>query len=188
MSNLSGLYDENANTAGDFEPLPAGIYTLELIESDIAATSAGTGKLFKYKASVVEGERKESLVFGQMNLQNPNPTATKIGQEEFASLRLVTGTPSPEDTADLHFRAFQAVVKVEPAKKVGDKEYGPRNAIDWGKTTKLFKGEEVKVPGATANDNAAPAKTAANDNAEKPAAAAKPAGGAKKGAWPRKAA
>lgn len=176
MANLNGAYDQDAELPGDFEVIPADRYPLQLIESDIAPTKAGTGKLFKYKTEVLDGDYKGRFIFGQMNLQNPNPTATKIGQSEFAALRLVTQTPNPEDTADLHFKAFDGIVKIEPAKG----EYKARNAIDWAKTAKLFNGEEVSIPPA-ANDNAAPATTAAT----KPAAAT---GGAKKAAWPRKAA
>lgn len=187
MSNLNGLYDENAEVAGDFEVFEAGVYPTQLIESDIAPTSAGTGKLFKYKAEIVDGEHKGRLVFGQMNLQNPNATATKIGQGEFAALRLVTGVASPEDTADLHFKAFEAAIEIEPAKTDKGKTYKARNVINWGKTAKLFQGEDVTVAApAAANDNVAGAAPA-NDN--KPAAAVKPkpaAGG--KGAWPKKAA
>lgn len=173
MASLNGAYDQDAELPGDFEVIPAGKYPLQLIESDIKPTKNGQGKLFTYKTEIVDGEQKGRFIFGQLNLQNPNPTATKIGQSEFAAIRLVTDTPNPEDTADLHFKAFEAVVKIEPAKG----EYKARNAIDWAKTAKLFQGEEVTVPTA-ANDNAAPA----NDNKPKPAAAPK------KAAWPRKAA
>jgi hypothetical protein len=77
----------------------------------------------------------------------------------------------------LHFKAFEGVVKVEPAKTTNGVDYKARNAIDWAKTAKLFQGEDVTVPTA-ANDNAAPAK-----EEKKPAT-----GGAKKAGWPRKAA
>ncbi len=186
MANLNGAYDPDAELPGDFEVLEGGVYPAQLIESDIAPTKAGTGKLFKYKGEIIDGELKGRFLFGQMNLQNPNAVATKIGQGEFAALRLVTGVASPEDTTDLHFKAFQAVVEVEPGKTVNGTTYKARNVINWGKTAKLFSGEEVTVAPTAANDNkagAAPAK----DN--KPVAAAEPkkaAAAGAKGAWPKK--
>lgn len=188
MSNLNGLYDQEDALPSDFEAFDSGVYPLQLIESDIAPTTAGTGKLFKYKSEIIDGEHKGRLIFGQINLQNPNDTAQRIGKGEFAALRLVTGVPNPDDTTELHFKQFDAVVEIEPEskdKKTG-KTYKARNVINWGKTAKLFQGEDVTVAPTAANDNVAGAAPA-NDN--KPAAAVKPkpaTGG--KGAWPKKAA
>lgn len=180
MASLNGQYDPDAGVPGDFEVFEAGKQMLELIESDIIPTKAGTGKLFKYKIRITEGELEDRLVFGQLNLQNPNSIATKIGQEEFRVIREVTGVLEPEDTQDLHFKQFPGWIKVTPAKG----EYAAKNEVDWGKTYKLHTGEEVKTPVA-ANDNVAPATKAANDN--KPAAAGKTTAPTKP-AWPRKAA
>lgn len=183
MASLNGVYDENAELPSEFEVFEAGVNPTQLIEGDIVATKAGDGKLYKFKAEIYDGENKGRLVFGQVNLQNKNATATKIGQSEFAAIRLVTGVPNPEDTADLNFKAFDAVIEVEPAKTVNGQTYKARNVINWAKTAKLFQGEDVTVKSAPANDNAAPAEE------KNPVVASKPAGGAgKKGAWPRKAA
>lgn len=181
MASLNGKIDPNAEAPGDFEVFEAGIYPLELTESDIKATKAGTGELFTYKIRITGGDLEDRLIFGQLNLVNPNEIATKIGQSEFLALRTVVGVLEPDDTDELHFREFQGVVKITPAK--GD--YKAKNEVDWGKTLKLFNGEEVKP--AAANDNVAPAAKAANDN--KPAAAkAAPKAAPAKAAWPRKAA
>lgn len=185
MASLNGQYDPDAGVPGVFEVFEAGPQPMELTESDIIATKAGTGKLLKYKIRITEGDLEDRLVFGQMNLQNPNPIATKIGQEEFRALREVTGVLEPEDTQDLHFKQFIGYVKVTPAKG----EYAAKNEIDWGKTYKIHtEGVDAVAPKA-ANDNAA----AANDNAAPSATTtkAKPTtakSGAVKAAWPRKAA
>ena len=181
MASLNGQYDPDAGVPGTYEVFAAGPQSLEVVESDIVPTKAGTGKLLKYKVRVTEGELTDRFVFGQFNLVNPNPVATKIGQEEFRALREVVGVLEPEDTQDLHFKQFIGFVKITPAK--GD--YAAKNEVDWGKTYKIFTDgvDSVAAP-AAANDNAAPA----NDNV-KPAAAAKPAAakaGAAKAPWPRK--
>ena len=183
MASLNGQYDPDAGTPGTYEVFAAGPQPVEVIESDIVATKAGTGKLLKYKIRITEGDLEDRFIFGQMNMQNPNPIATKIGQEEFRALREVTGVLDPEDTQDLHFKQFIAFVKVTPAK--GD--YDAKNEIDWGKTYKIHTDGVESITPTAANDNASPA----NDNAApatkatttKPKAAA-PA----KAAWPRKAA
>lgn len=181
MASLNGQYDPDAGVPGVYEVFAAGPQPMEVVESDIVPTKAGTGKLLKYKVRITEGEYEDRLVFGQFNLVNPNPVATKIGQEEFHALREVVGVLEPEDTQDLHFKQFIGFVKITPAKG----EYAAKNEIDWGKTYKIHTDgvDSVATPPA-ANDNAAPA----NDNA-KPAAATKPAAakaGAAKAPWPRK--
>jgi hypothetical protein len=183
MASLNGQYDPDAGVPGTFETFAPGPQMLELTESDIVPTTAGTGKLLKYKIRITYGELEDRLIFGQMNLQNPNPVATKIGQEEFRALREVTGVLEPEDTQDLHFKQFVGYVKLTPAK--GD--YDAKNEVDWGKTYKLFSDGVTSVEAAGTPTE----PVAANDN--KPAAAkaapkAAPAGAPKKAAWPRKAA
>jgi hypothetical protein len=191
MASLTNQYDPDAGVPGDFEIFEAGVYPLELVESDIKPTNAGTGKLFTYKIRITNGELEDRLIFGQLNLQNPNAIATKIGQEEFRVIREVTGVLEPDDTTDLHFREFQGVVKVTSAKLKKDKPanstneddyYPPKNEVDWGKTYKLFaSGEAPAEPKVAANDNAEKQKPA-------PAETVAPAPGAapKKAAWPRK--
>lgn len=192
MASLNGQYDPDAGVPGVYEVFPAGPQPLEVIESDIVPTSAGTGKLLKFKIRVTEGEQADRLIFGQFNLVNPNPVATKIGQEEFRALREVVGVLEPEDTQDLHFKQFIGYVKITPRKlKKGstDDYYEAKNEVDWGKTYKIFTDgvDSVAAPPA-ANDNTPPA----NDNVKAPAAdkakAAPAKAGATKAPWPRKAA
>lgn len=179
MASLTNQYDPDAGVPGVFEIFEAGPQPMELTETDIVATKAGTGKLLKYKIRITEGELEDRLVFGQMNLQNPNPVATRIGQEEFRAMREVTGVLEPEDTQDLHFRQFMGYVKLTPAKG----EYDAKNEVDWGKTYKIFTdGVDAVAPKeAAANDNEKPAKAA-------PVKAAPAKTAPAKAAWPRKAA
>lgn len=178
MASLNGKYDPDAELPQDREMLDAGTYKVELTESDVVPTKNGKGQLFKYTASVVDGDAKGRLIWGQMNLENENATAQDIGQKEFKALRVVTGVQDPEDTQDLHYKQFDAVVKVEPAKG----EFKAKNAIDWAKTVKVFNGEEVGTPPAGKDETTPPVK-AANDN--KPAANTS---GKKSTPWGKKAA
>jgi hypothetical protein len=189
MASLNGQYDPEAGVPGTFEIFAAGPQPLEFIETDIVPTNAGDGKLLKYRLRVTQGELEDRLVFGQMNLQNKNPIATKMGQEEFRAAREVTGVLEPEDTQDLHFKEFIGYVKITPRKlKKGttDEYYEAKNEIDWGKTYKIH---------TDGVDSVVKAPVAANDNEEKPATKAAtpatkatPPKTAAKAAWPRKAA
>ncbi len=162
MADISGLYDENAEPSTGRELLPDGTYSLQLTESDIVATGNGSGNGLKFKAEVTQGDRKGSWVFGFINLSNSNETAQKIGQAEFAALRHATGVLSPQDTDELHYKEFQAVIGTQPARKDAKtgKEYGPSNTIK----KYLIEGA-TEVPAS----KAAPTPAPSNDN-PKPAA------------------
>lgn len=155
MASLVNAYDPEAALPSDRDPFPANTYPLELTESDVVPTKAGTGQLFKFTAQVTDGDHKGRLVWGQMNLQNANPTAQEIGQSEFRALREVTGVLAPDDTQDLHFKQFMAVVDIEPAK--GD--YKAKNQINWRKTAKLLEGGD-QTPAGKSAPTAAPAAKA----------------------------
>lgn len=148
MASLNNAYDPEAALPSDRDPIPAATYPVELTETDIVPTKAGNGTLLKYTASVTDGEQKGRLIWGQLNLENSNATAQEIGQSEFRAMREVTGVLSPEDTEELHFKQFNAVIDVEPAKG----EYKAKNQINWRKTVKLLEGGEATPP-AAANDN-----------------------------------
>jgi hypothetical protein len=189
MANLNGQYDPDAGVPGSFEIFAAGPQPMEFTETDIIPTKAGTGKLLKYKLRITQGDLEDRLVFGQMNLQNPNPVATKIGQEEFRAAREVTGVLEPEDTQDLHFKEFVGYVKVTPAKTTNGTTYDAKNEIDWGKTYKIFTDGVGSVAPKAANDNeVTPATVAAARPVAATAAKAAPKGAPAKAAWPRKAA
>jgi hypothetical protein len=160
LGMFDGMVDDSAKVS-DFSVIPAGQYELELTEGSVEPTNDGTGKLFKHRFRVIDGEYEGRLIFGNMNLVNKSDVAANIGRGEFNALRTVTGVldiPQNELEPDnMFFKRFTGVVKIQPAK--GDWE--AKNAVNWGATLKLFN------QGNAANDNgkAPVGKAAANDNA-----------------------
>lgn len=154
-------------TQRDYENLPDGIYSLEVIQSEVSPTSAGTGTMLKLRYSVVEPDQyKGRLVFANINLENPNSQAQEIGQRDLASLCRAVGLAEIEDSEELHFKVFTAKVGLSKARTGKDgKTYDPRNELK-----KFFFPDSDDMPeiGVTAG-----APTPANDN--KPAAPAKAA-------------
>lgn len=111
----------------DFEDLPAGILEFEIEASDVVETGpehARTGSGMKYTANVRSPEELAGRkFFGFINLENANPEAQRIGQEEFAKLcRAIFGENVPaevKDTEDLHLRAYTVKLGMgRPSKKV----------------------------------------------------------------------
>lgn len=156
MAQLGGSYNPDADpSSGSFDPLPAGDYDLEIVESDYTANSSGTGMILKTTMQVVGGEYADRKVFHNFNLEHANEKAQDIAQREFAALRRAVGVLNPQDSEELHFKIFKAKIGVEKRKDTGDLH----NRI------KQFYFED----GGQANDNQRPS---ANDNrpAQQPAA------------------
>lgn len=167
MAALGQSYNPDAEPSSGFTPMPAGDYTLEIVESDYVANGKGTGMVLKLTAQVVDGEFAERKLFINLNLEHDNSVAQDIAQRDFAALRRAVGVLNPVDSEDLHFKTFKVRLGIEKRKDTGDLQ----NAIK----KYYFDGEG----GAPANDN----RAAANENRPAPQQQAA-TGTAGKRPWP----
>jgi hypothetical protein len=110
----------------DFEPIPAGEYACQIIQTEMKDTKAGDGQYLECRVQVVEdGDYQGRLLFERFNLVNPNETAVRIAQRQLKELCEAVGLLEVEDSEELHDIEFVAKVEIEPGK--GD--YGPQNRI-----------------------------------------------------------
>jgi len=117
--------DTNAEGMGDRSPLAAGDYIFCITKSEFKATKAKTGHYLNLTLAVQEGERKGSLMWVLMNLDNPNPIAVEIANKELNSICQACGLAAVEDSDELHGIPFGATVTVKP----GGVNYAPSNGI-----------------------------------------------------------
>lgn len=122
MASIGGNYDPEAEPSAGYTPLPAGEYTLEIIESEYTATSMGTGMVLKCKAQVVGGDHDGRPFYLNYNLENQNDMAQEIGQRDFAGLRRATGVLAPDDSEELHFKSFGVKIGIKARKDTGELE------------------------------------------------------------------
>ena len=108
-------FDATEIDPATFEPMPAGEYTCVIVNSDMKRTRAGDGRYLKICLQVVEGEHKNRIVFDNLNLDNPNQTATRIAQATLASICRAVGVMTPRDSAELHDKPLIAVLGIRPA-------------------------------------------------------------------------
>lgn len=157
MAQLGGSYNPDANpSSGSFDPLPANDYNLEVVESDYTANAKGNGMLLKTTMQVIGGEYADRKIFHNFNLEHENEKAQDIAQREFAALRRAVGVLNPQDSEELHFKAFKAKIGIEKRKDTGELQ----NRI------KQFYFDDGQAP---ANDNQ---RHAANNNSPATTAAA----------------
>lgn len=166
MASLGQKFDATTHdtTQTEYENLPEGIYSLEVIQSEVAATQKGDGTMLKLRYSVIEPEEyKGRLIFGNITLENPNSTAQDIGQRFLASLCRAIGLSEIEDSEELHLREFRAKVGLgRPSKEKnpdGSPKYPARVEI-----RKLYFPDSDDMPEIGVTAGATPAPKPANDN------------------------
>lgn len=140
-----------------FEPLPAGEYTMQVIDSELKDTKSGTGQQLVLTLEVIEGSFSNRRVWDRLNIRNQNTDAQRIAQRALADLCLAIGINSLKNSEELHFRPFIGAVKIRED-KTG--QYGPQNTVRY------------KSRGGGAPRVAAP--STAPQQVSKPATGAKP--------------
>ena len=147
MAKLPQSFDSNDIEPNDlFEPIPAGRYTMEIIESENKIAKSGNGEYIKLTLQVLDGKHKGQKVFVNLNLINANATAVEIAYRNLSAICRAVGVRQLEDSDQLHNKTFTGIVKVK-----GSPEYGPQNEM-----------AGYEALGAAAGTAATPDPTAAN--------------------------
>ena len=128
MAEFNETFDPSAVPEDDrnFEPIPAGTYKLQVLESAIADTSTGSGQMLTLTLEVVEGQYANRRIWDRLNIVNQNPDAQRIAQRNLADLCIAVGVAQLRNTDELHNKPFMARVTVQPD-KTG--QYGPQNRV-----------------------------------------------------------
>jgi len=125
---LAHTFDPNDVPEDDrsFEPLPAGDYVMQVIESEIKDTKSGSGQQLVLTLEVTEGPLSNRRVWDRLNIVNQNADAQRIAQRSLADLCLAVGIAQLRNTEELHFKPFVGKVSIQPD-KTG--QYGPQNRV-----------------------------------------------------------
>jgi len=139
-----------------FEPMPAGDYNVQIIESEVVPTKTG-GEMLKLTLEVLDGQYANRKIWDNLNIRNANATAQGIAHRTLADICAACGIGPIQDSDDLHFKPIVATLKIEPERTVGDKTYDARNGV---KRYKARSGSAAPVGKAPAQRTAAPAAQA----------------------------
>ena len=102
MATLNGFDANQVEPTDEFEPIPAGKYTAVVTDSEVKETKAGTGTYLQLAFQVLDGEYRGRMLWSRLNLDNPNPTAVKIAQQELSAICRAVGVLTPTDSVELH--------------------------------------------------------------------------------------
>jgi hypothetical protein len=116
-----------------FDPIPAGDYLCQVIESNVLDTKKGDGQYLKLTIQVLDGPFINRQVWDNLNIINPNEKAREIAQRNLASLCRAVGLMHVHDSQELHYKPFIASIGIEesagfdPKNKV--RKYKPREGM-----------------------------------------------------------
>lgn len=109
----------------DFEPIPAGDYSAQIVQSEMKSTKAGTGEYLQLRIQILDEEYQGRIVFDRLNLVNPNEQAVKIAQRTLGDLCQACGVEEVEDSEELH--GIEMTVRLGVTEASGD--YPPGNEV-----------------------------------------------------------
>ena len=115
MAKLGGTFDATGvEPNAPLDPLPPGDYKVQILQSEMRVTKAGTGQMLWLDMEVLEGPFERRHVYDQLNLINPNPTAEEIAQRTLSAICHAVGKLQVSDSEELHFLPTVVKVAVQP--------------------------------------------------------------------------
>lgn len=123
-----------------FEPIPAGWYMAKVAAAELKDTKAGNGRYIKLRFDIVGPSHQGRVVFANINISNPNPTAEEIGRKQLGDLMRSTGLAKLSDTDQLV--GGNCSIKVSISKS---DQYGDSNDV---KAYKAIEGSAPPKPAA----------------------------------------
>lgn len=151
MAFLSETFDVNELPKGNsnFEPLPAGWYTSTITQAELKTTTAGNGQYIKIRYDITGPSHQGRVVFGNLNIKNPNVKAEEIGRQQLGDIMRAIGLARVADTDNLIGKQIEIKLSIKD-----DPKYGLGNEI---KGFKSVAGSTVPAVGAMPVKAAAPA-------------------------------
>lgn len=133
-----------------YEPLPAGWYTASITSAELKNTKSGTGQYIAIRYDIIGPSHQGRIVFGNLNIRNPNATAEGIGRQQLGEIMRAIGIAKVQDTDEL----IGGQLSIKIAIKASD-QYGDQNEV---KGFKAIAGSTPPAPvvKASASGKAAP--------------------------------
>lgn len=152
MAFLDQTFEADAMPVSEksYEPLPAGWYTASITAAELKNTKAGTGQYIAIRYDIIGPTHQGRIVFGNLNIRNPNATAEGIGRQQLGEIMRAIGIAKVQDTDEL----IGGQLSIKIAIKVSE-QYGDQNEV---KGFKAIAGSTPPAPvaKAAASGKAAP--------------------------------
>ena len=107
-----------------FSPLPPGWYHANITGAELKSTKAGNGQYIAVRYDITGPTHQGRVVFGNLNIKNPNPKAEEIGRQQLGEIMRAIGLAKVTDTDQLIGGSLQ--IKLDISQQEG---YDPRNEV-----------------------------------------------------------
>lgn len=141
--------DEMPVSEKSYDVLPAGWYSASITGAELKNTKAGTGQYIAIRYDITGPSHQGRVVFGNLNIRNPNPKAEEIGRQQLGEVMRAIGLAKVQDTDELI--GGQLSIKLDVR---SSDQYGDQNEV------KGFKAIAGSAPPAPVTKPAATGKSA----------------------------
>ena len=111
----------------NYELLPAGWYTAQVINTEIVPLKSGNGSALKLTFEVLNDGYRNRKLWLRLNVKHSNPEAERISQMQLGELCDSIGLARFQDTVELHNKPVQIKVKI---RKDETGQYEDQNEIN----------------------------------------------------------
>lgn len=111
--------ETQANSGGDYTPIPEGVYNL-LIEKSELVKSKANNDMIKLTFVVEDGDFENRKLFTNLNIAHANPQVVEIAKKQLHALLILCGLKQIEDAADLMGQSLKTKVKVKKRTDTGE--------------------------------------------------------------------
>lgn len=116
MAFLNETFEaDNLPQGNSYEALPAGWYNVNVTGAELKNTKAGNGQYIAVRYDVTGPTHQGRVVFGNLNIKNPNPKAEEIGRQQLGELMRAIGVARVTDTDQLIGGSLQIKLEIRPA-------------------------------------------------------------------------
>jgi hypothetical protein len=104
----------------NYDPIPEGWYDVEIKGAELRTTKAGNGQYIAVRYDVTGPTHAGRVVYGNLNVSNPNPKAEEIGRQQMGELMRSIGLPVLQDTDQLVGGRLSIKVSIRKSEQYGD--------------------------------------------------------------------
>jgi hypothetical protein len=103
-----------------YDPVPAGWYSVKVTDADLRTTKAGNGQYIAVRYDITGPSHQGRVVYGNLNIKNPNPKAEEIGRQQLAELMGAIGLKKVSDTDQLIGGELEVKLSIRQSEQYGD--------------------------------------------------------------------
>lgn len=140
MAFLDQEYNVNDLPEGNsYDLVPAGWYNVNITKAEIKSTKAGNGQYIAVRYDITGPTHQGRVVFGNVNIKNPNSQAENIGRQQLGEIMRAIGLTRVTDTDQLIGGSLHIKVSIKEA----DGQYEASNEV---KGFKAINGSPATMP------------------------------------------